>query len=478
MARVFISTEPELLARHDEEHGRWDVNNCPPERGVPGTDIVGRTMHVPFDDDEVGRCIRAHEVMHAKVSPGTYWPEWVKRGWATERSMRVVEEARVNNLCRRAGIPVDKYLCDGTERGSAERLAKLGHWDDAVFSLIAMVETAALNDFLKGIKKHQPEWVKPLKAIASKVVREFNRVKIADLSETDCIGYELFPAGFRHTERIATWLDSIAKLTSNEAETRARSEGSSATKAPISEEEIAESMTDYGEFWERDHFPSSPAWGQVNPVEAILDRSLPGSLGRKRKAAQVGRNPRRIHRMLTDPERRIFDVKSRTKGGIVLIDASGSMHFTPEDITSIMELAPGALVAIYAEDGDGSSGEPNLHIIAKNGKTVREIPRWQSGNNIDLPALKWAVGQRKSNSTPLVWVTDGEVTATDGGVYDALGMQCIEECKRQRIIVAEDINVAVRIMTDLKNGRKPRWTWPGALERMHRNITGRRISST
>lgn len=121
MPRKFIAAEPELLVRMDEEHGRWTVNNCPPERGIPCTNIVDREMLVPFDDDEVARCVRAHEVMHAKVSPGQHWPAWVKRGWASERALRVVEEARVNNLCRRAGIPVDKFLTDG--RSGPERSA-------------------------------------------------------------------------------------------------------------------------------------------------------------------------------------------------------------------------------------------------------------------------------------------------------------------------------------------------------------------
>lgn len=477
MARISISAEPELISRRDEQNGRWEVNNCPPERGIPATDIVGRNMQVPFGNDEVARCIRAHEVMHSKVSPGTYWPEWVKRGWATERSMRVVEEARVNNLCRRAGIPVDKVMSDGTERGGAERLAKLGHWDDAVFSLVAMIETAALNDFLKGIKKHQPQWVKPLKGIAGKIVRELNRVPMKQLAETDCIGYELFPAGFRHTERIATWLDSIANLTNEDDQQRAGSESEGGTPAPISEEELAKSgRPSYGDYDNSAEFPAGPAWGKLNPVEAELTENLPGSLARKRKAAQTGRSPRRIHRMLTDPERRIFDVKSRGKGGIVLIDASGSMHFNEDDIRSIMKLAPGALVAIYAEDEDGSSGHPNLHVIARNGKTVAEIPRWQVGNNVDLPALQWAVSQRKSNATPIVWVTDGEVTATDGCSYATLAIQCIDICKRERIIVAGDINQAISVMGDMKTGRKPRWTWPEALQRMHRQQTGKAIT--
>jgi hypothetical protein len=473
-ARVRIAPEPELIARHDESRGRWEVNDCPPERGVPETNIIDRQMLAPFDSDEVARCIRAHEVMHSKVSPGTHFPEWLKRGYATERALRAIEEVRVNNLCNRAGIPVNKFLSDGGEKAGGERIGKLGYWDDAVYSMVAMVETAAEAEFLKGIKKHQPQWVAPLKAIANKIRGEFNKVKLHQLSETDCIGYELYPAGFRYTERIACWLDSIAQLDSDDGLEETPGKGK---ESPISGDEIEKSEPTYGEDGGDEHsFPCEPAWGELNPTEADLLKAAPGSISRKRKAAQVGRNPRRIHRMLTDPERRIFDVKTRGKGGIILIDASGSMHFGPDDIRKIMELAPGALVAIYAEDSDGSSGEPNLHVIAKNGKMADEIPRYQTGNNVDLPALKWAIAKRTSNKIPVMWVTDGEVTGVDGNVYSSLGMQCIEFCKRERIIVAENIDEAVKVMGDLKSGRKPRWVWPDALKRMHREMTGRSLS--
>jgi hypothetical protein len=474
-ARVRIAPEPELIARHDESHGRWEVNDCPPERGIPETNIVDRQMLTPFDNDEVARCIRAHEVMHSKVSPGTHFPEWLKREYATERALRVVEEVRVNNLCNRAGIPVNKFLSDGGEKAGAERIAKLGYWDDAVYSMVAMIDTAGEAEFLKGIKKHQPQWVAPLKAIAKKIRKEFNKVDLRHLAETGNANFDVYPAGFRYTERVACWLDSIAQLDSDDSLEDTPGKGK---ESPISGDEIDKSDPTYGECGgdDRSSFPYEPAWGQLNPTEADLLKAAPGSISRKRKAAQVGRNPRRIHRMLTDPERRIFDVKARGKGGIVLIDASGSMHFGPDDIQKIMELAPGALVAIYAEDGDGSSGEHNLHVIAKNGKMADEIPRYQTGNNVDLPALKWAIAKRSSNKIPVLWVTDGAVTGVDGNVYSSLGVQCIEFCKRERIIVAEDINEAVRVMGDLKSGRKPRWVWPQVLKNMHLEMTGRSLT--
>lgn len=483
-----VLPEPEFIARHDEEPGNWSISECPPERGSPSTDIVGREMIVPFDDDEVGRCIRAHEVMHSKVSPGTHWPEWLERGWASERAMRVVEEMRVNHLCNRAGIPVKEFLSDGKEKAGAERIAKLAKWNDAVYSVVVMAETASLPNFLEGIAKYQPDWVKPLEAITKKIENIFSSCSTRQLADTDTDRYSdiPYPSGFSYTERIAAWLDGISSLPlnrdeNNEAKQSAGDGAPISVPAPISEDEIDRSSTSFQEDGDDDDSTSSSpgmmAWGKLNIKTEDLSRALPGSIARKRRPSATGRNPRRIHRLLTDPERRVFDVRSRGKGGIILIDASGSMHFSEDDIYKIVSLAPGALVAMYAEDEDGNHSIPNLHIIAKAGKMVSYIPEHQTGNNIDLPALQWAVAQRTSNKTPVIWVSDGQVTATNGEVYPQLGMQCIDFCRKERVMVASNVYEATTMLARLKTGQTPSWVWPDALKDFHRHVTGKTLQS-
>jgi len=467
-----ITAEPEFIVRQDEDFGRWTIDDCPPERGLPSTDIVSREMMVPMDDDEVARAIRAHEVMHSKISPGSHYPTWIERGWASDRAMRVVEEVRVNHLCDRLGIPVKKHLIDGSERRQAERTAELNKWADAVYGAVINTECASLPEYFNGIKKHRPEWVKPLKAISKKIVREFSKVETSDLSSTQVSEYCPAPSGFSHTEKLAMWLDNIAKLDPEEAQQNAEE---SEKKAPISEEEIMKSKPGHSDD-DSSAAPYLAAWGQLNPEVANLDKTLPGSISRKKRASATGRNPRRIHRMLTDPERRIFDTRSRGKGGIILIDASGSMSFQEEDIYEIVRQAPGALVAMYAENDDGSDGRPNLYVLAKNGKMVSEIPERQSGNNVDYPALVWAVMQRTSNKTPIIWVTDGAVTAVNGDYYDSLAMQCFHFCKKERIMIANDVEIAKRMLGDLKVGRKPKWVWPDLFHQAHRNLLGKKIS--
>lgn len=470
-----ISAEPEFITRKDEDFGRWEVNECPPERGLPFTDIVNREMNIPMDNDELARVIRAHEVMHSKVSPGTYWQDWIDRKWATQRALRAVEEVRVNNLCNRVGFDMRNVLITGSEGPSGERNAQLNKWADTVYGAVILAETGGLKPYLAGVRKHHPEWVKPLKAITKKIVSEFEKIDQRDLGSTFENAECPAPFGFGYTERLATWLDAIAQLDPEEAQNESEQE----EDAPISEKEIEDSLAKHSQEGNESEevAPYRGAWGKLNPVVATMDKSLPGSISRKKRASATGRNPRRIHRMLTDPERRIFDTRSRGKGGIILIDASGSMSFTEDDIYNMITKAPGALVAMYAEDGSGSSGEPNLHVLAKDGKMVSEIPNRMTGNNVDLPALEWAVKKRTSNKTPIIWVTDGGVTAINGEYYDSLAVQCFNFCRKERVMTAHDVDVANYMLNEMKSGRKPKWSWPSMFIDSVKTMTGKTVSS-
>ena len=81
---------PEMLGRKDIKQGEWVIDTCAPVRGKPATDIVGKRMIVPVADEAVDRVIRAHEMMHAKVSPADDFIKWIERGIATEDALRVV----------------------------------------------------------------------------------------------------------------------------------------------------------------------------------------------------------------------------------------------------------------------------------------------------------------------------------------------------------------------------------------------------
>lgn len=437
---------PELLGREDEEHGRWEVHVCAAERGDPRTSVADRIMFVPTGDDEVARVVRAHELMHARVSPGHDWPEWVARSTATERALRAAEEFRVNWLCSRAGFAVKRHLADGTEKAVGERLALRDDWAEAVYFAAACAVTASMTPYLRGIRRHRPAWAPVLRSIEARLVGDAKKIGDADLSATER-GHEsagLAPFGFRFAEAWAVMLDGLAHTADQTDDDRLDVAGD----APITPGAVEKARSDL----------LGNAWPEVRVGRLPLTRHAPGGLGRHRRPADRGRAPRRINRLLTDPQRRIFDQHRRGNGGVVLLDGSGSMSLSNDDVRRILRAAPGATVAIYACT---TGREPeNLWVLADRGRMAETIPERPNGNGVDVPAIRWAIGQRQHASAPVVWITDGVAHRPDGRYRDRIGVECVDAALAGNVIVRPHVDSAVEALTELAARRRPKRWWP------------------
>lgn len=480
-----IIAEPELLGRRDTDHGRWVVDGCNARRGEPYTNLIDREMKVPTHDTDLARVIRAHELMHAKVSPAESWPAWVARNIASQKAMTVVEELRVNLLCQKAGFDVKGNLTDGGETADGERCAATKDWPGAVHMAIATAGTASNKAFLNGIRRHDRQWGEILTDISKRAVREMEKAyKTHSLASTEVDKRSgLSPLGFVHTERIAEWVDRLASIVpeepqeSNTASTGAGAESEST--APVKrgrgrpkKENPAGGHSNTGANGEGSATgnpykgitpvggSSTASWGKLVIERCAMPKQTRGNIGKSRTASNVGRSPRRIHRLLTDPEKRIFDKVKRGVGGVVIIDGSGSMSFTHDQIRKIVEAAPGATVAIYT-DRDHGAGATNMWIVADKGKMVTELPDvFGHGNGVDFPAIEWAVKNRQTSRSPIVWVTDGGVCPSNGGYSDLLAMQCITFCKKNKIIIVPYVDEAVRELKRMASGGKGITHWP------------------
>jgi len=477
--------EPEILSRLDLTPGRWDVDACRPVRGEPCTNNVDRSMKAPVDETEISRVIRAHEMMHAKVSPAHDMDKWIDRKIASHGSLIAVEELRVNFLCGKIGFNVKDHLADGGETSDGERLVAINDWSGAVQMTIAAAGTASLKPFLNGVRRHNRLWGTVLLDISKRAIKEMEKAaRSGDLSSTFIHAETgLAPLGFIHTERIAQWIDRLCGMAPPEEQPEPAKGKSKESEDGKEEDSSATShsnknLREQEEYTERTRSikPTTPEhtvpyWGTLNIGRLPLPVCASGTLGKKRVAANTGRSPRRLHRYMTDPQKRIFDKTIRGTGGIVIIDASGSMSFSRDHIKQIMVNAPGCTVLSYSDMHHGDN-EPNAYILADKGKLATELPRQGSGNGVDYPAIEWAVKQRKRSSTPIIWVTDGGVCGPSQGFSAILAMQCIDFCKKNNIIVVPNVEESVKMLTDLRVGKTIKSHWPYMFRNTYREQTG------
>jgi len=505
------SVEPHALTRRDRPTLRWSVEEVMAKRGMARTDIVGRKIYAPAGTSELERVVRAHELMHARITPAESIEDWLKRGIASFEALQAVEEVRVNYAISEAGFDLNE-LTDGNEDADGEMAVIQDDWHGAVIFAVATAGTAGGKRFLVGVRRQSKSWASALQKIQKHVWREIGGahtgkigrryVTKAPLFSTDVhrsIG--LAPAGFAWTEQFAEYLDRLSQLTppsksdkpvrkkrkagdGDESQDGESQDGLGEEVVDNDKENESHSISNKGgeeDFSERMrdlsplNYANSSAdsgWGKLVWGKTILSAVSKGNLGKKRYAMTYGRNPRRIGRLYTDPQRRVFDHERRAKGGIVLIDGSGSMALSREDVLKILRVAPGATVAIYS-DMDEGRGRPNIHILAKDGKCVEEknMPPFGCGNGVDLPALEWAISQRKKNE-PVLWVTDGGVCTNDSGFVPMLAIQCIKVAKRNKVVCVDHVDEAIKTLKSLHGGKESVNTYPRYFRQVIQSVGG------
>jgi len=492
--------EPEILSREDTEDGRWTVEACAAKRGLPNTNITLKTLTAPVDPTPMSRSIRAHEMMHAKVSPGLEMEAWVKRGIASQGALVATEELRVNLLCTKAGFDMKNDLSDDGETADGERICANRDWRGAVFMCIATVGTASHKKFLTGVRRHDRFWGKCLLDISKRAHRYMEKSwKSGSLASTEIDeGANISPRGFGHTEQLAEWVDRIAEQeppepppedaeTPTPVTTGGDDESDEDGDGEGQKGQLIHSNIGVGDLKIREGFgerlkgitPDTgnyygvPVWGDLEIGPLPLTTLVPGTIGKKRIPSNTGRSPRRLHRYLTDPEMRIFDRTIKGVGGVLVLDCSGSMSLTKKQIREILEAAPGVTVLGYTDNGREG---PNAWVLARKGRMVEELPDTGHGNGVDYPAIVWGVENRQKSSSPVIWVSDGGVCGASSGFHNGLAMQCIRYCIRNRVLVVPHLSEAVELLRGMRSGRKGKTHWPRQLRHVYREQMGSNLN--
>lgn len=458
---VSIKAYPEWLSRDDipAADKPWEVVSGPPSRGEAWTDLMHQRMRIPTLPDDVSRSIRAHEMTHAKLSPqnGVVIPSWLADVPSIDTLVRACEEARINYAAGNAGFDMS-ILKDGSEKFAGDRAARHGDLNNIVCDVVAMVNTGGLSPYIAGIRKAvkdgmaKPETLDTALRVRKIVQRESRRWA----SNPWVVSTRPQPVSVRSGE------DAVDNIEVNSGYVHGTLELAQSL-APL----MASTSTDGDGGTDPVDTGSMPASGTRGSFAKPIIQKLPltervaGRLGRKRIATNIGRDPRRINRLLTDPERRVFDKRARSIGGVIVIDQSGSMRLDIDDVQQIIHASPGCTIIGYSHE-PGSTGVPNIWVMAERGRVTSKVPRGNGGNGVDGPALMYGLSKRRHDE-PFIWVCDGYVTDSRDDHYPILSKLCADLVRKHNIHMVPDVPGAIDALRKVSRGDKLRANLVGML---------------
>lgn len=418
---------PELVTGREDDFidSPWTVRPGSTRRGEASCNLTERILEVPLGRDATSRVVRAHELMHARVSPHLFEHYGVLDEMAP-RALECAEELRVNTLIGRLHFDV-ALLRDGSEKNGARRIAEGGDWSEAVCFLMAVLGTGGEKEFLAGIRQTEPAWMPGLRAVRKRALALMAGFTSAALGATR-LNEERLPSGYAN----ATVL--LARILSQSMDAR----------PPSTPEELRA--------FRRSLEPGGrrPPTGKFAPLKfddtVTMSPRPRGSGVRRARASTSGPSMRYPSRLLTDDRKRAFAQRSSLHGGIVIIDQSGSMDIGEETLSALLRRAPNALVVGYSHRPGDSGLTPNVWILADRGSVATTIPSGNIGNGVDGAVLTWAL-RRRRGTEPIVWVTDGQVTDSHDHPDARLTLQCADMVRRHRIRLVRELGGAGRVLS-------------------------------
>jgi hypothetical protein len=181
--------------------------------------------------------------------------------------------------------------------------------------------------------------------------------------------------------------------------------------------------------------PAHADWGPLEILDLVPSRSSnPGENFRRTCATQLGGAFKYPHRgILPSGDGRVFGERKSTSGCTILVDCSGSMRISPDDLQSMMRASGRATIALYGSL-PASVCKGRLAVVARNGGHAPQENLSDligNGNVVDGPALQWL--NRRHGAR--IWISDGQVTGIEDQGAPNLGIEAQSLVTRGRIQV-------------------------------------------
>ena len=383
---------------------------------------------VPLDNSPQSRMIRNHELGHIRWSPPR--PEVVaSRNKLDMDVMQAVEDMRINTKLTDIGVDTSSgSISPSVMKAFVDHLLKRSDLRDIILTMVAIIGQGASETVMREKFSEQSP--------ADKAV------KIADMAYK--IMWDKGAPRFKDTVRTARWLqallDSAAPIEPNRLPKRLQ-------LSKTDQDHLESLLKMLGSFGTGSRATKKVSWGKMKVEIPPRPRRVDGFLGKGRIASEEGVIPRYGHRLLVDG--RVFCKTRRQRGGSVLIDGSGSMNITSEDLKRILAHSPGAVVACYS----GNTHDGVLRVLAQDGRQVEE--KWigapaGGANVIDKPALDWLSKQAK----PRIWVCDGQVTGVGDRMSAINTLECEAVCRHRTIVRRDTVGLAVETLRTLNRHKR------------------------
>jgi hypothetical protein len=385
---------------------RWTV-----KEGTGSCDTVNRILGVPSDESPGSRFVRNHELGHAKITPRVPAFKQCRKFGVSMDAMQACEDLRVHRFLGLTGIEMSGVLNDDEAEQTVRKVA--GNDRLLAALLVASMHTDDHARFLGAMWLHLDE------------ERHQNLMRMTSMVDARMAqgrGLDR-PIGFRNgTAPAARLFDALFP-----------EDGEASPQLPL------ESLC-------MPRRARQSKWGQmqIETLQASNSRPIPAA-ARSRAFTDHGAVLEAAHRLHIDG--RVFTRRRRQRGGTVLIDASGSMRFSPSDLERVITAAPLATVGIYG--GRGRSG--TLTIVASKGRMAAsaliKAASCQHGNVVDGPALRWLARQPE----PRIWISDGHVTGIADQPSSDLAVDAIHICRKARITRAEKTDIVTDLLCRLRS---------------------------
>lgn len=333
--------------------------------------------------------------------------------------------------------------------------------EELVTATLALVGTQAFDDIVNELDKQAnlKDVVENLKAAAEGLTQQLGYSKTA-LNGLHSKTPYYQKSAVRHYRSLVNHIDYHAGIVNREAakakEKKGKRKGTTPTSSPSGSHTTERLRRNTDAVIRR--FPEIAESDWMEPYVAKYPLELPhtGKAGRRLIPTNEGKYPKAFYRMVTDPYRRIFQRKTRALGGVVVIDCSGSMSLSDDDIKQMMNASAGCTIICYSSDTSDNSSDAkygNIHLVAKNGRQMRGLPEFAGGNGVDLPALRYGYEHHRLNGkSPVIWISDGQVTGKGDHYTDDLAIQTGRYTRRKGIKRVERPKQAIALLAKLQKG--------------------------